>query len=154
MAEDQQQGRAIATTEPHPIVQVPSRSIRLSDTSSVDTTVLTVEQERELTMLHAKGLIGAQNRANELRTDVLGLRENLKNMAETTKEMADAGNSVTITHSTNNSGGRTEAIMGNTDTAQKGRLSRSQAGLKDMTLIYVGIAAVVIVVLALVLVRH
>ena len=52
----------------------------------------------------------------------------------------------TFTHET--STGRTEFIVGNTDTAAKGKLNRAQRGEKDQTLIYIIIAAAVIIMLA------
>ena len=105
-------------------------------------------------MQHAQGLIDIQKKAAELKVDVAALGGGLNTMAQTTKDVSEAGNSVTISHSMTTSFGRTEVMMGNTDTASKGKLSRSQAGLKDMTMYYVVIAAVVVVVLALILMRH
>lgn len=47
--------------------------------------------------------------------------------------------------------GRTEIIVGNTETASRGKLDRAQRGEKDLTLWYAVIAAAVVVALALLL---
>jgi hypothetical protein len=87
-------------------------------------------------------------KAHELGIEVNVLRSTLNTLATTTQDVSNNGNSVTITHVQNSKFGRTEVIMGNTETATKGKLSKSQAGEFNWTPIYIvgGIIAVLIVI--------
>jgi hypothetical protein len=89
--------------------------------------------------------------AERLKVEVGVLGLGLGTIADTVKKADEAGNSATITHSQSNAFGRTEVIIGNTDTAARGKLSRSQTGLKDYSLHIVVIAAVVLIALVAVL---
>ena len=68
-------------------------------------------------------------------------------MSDTTREISDRGDAVTITHTQTTKVGRTEIMMGNTEQAQSGKLSKSQTGEKDWTPYYIfgGILALVII---------
>jgi hypothetical protein len=116
-------------------------------------TGLTEEQSQALQMKYAEGILDINKKAHEMKVDVAALEHALGTMSEQTKKVSEAGDSVTITHSQSNPLGRTEVIMGNTDNAARGRLSRSQVGDKDNTLMYVIIGAVVIIIVALILAR-
>ena len=154
MADEQKGAQALTTAGSQAVAPAGGTAIKLGDVSTIDTAGLTPEQVQALKMQHAQGLIDIQKKAHELKVDVAALGGGLNTMAQSTKDVSEAGNSVTISHSMSTSFGRTEVMMGNTDTASKGKLSRSQAGLKDMTMYYVVIAAVVVVVLALILMHH
>lgn len=86
--------------------------------------------------------------AQKMRVDVDALRATLGSLATTTNETAQAGNAITITHTQDTSIGRTEIIMGNTDQAKTGKLSRSQSGERDLTPYYVAGGLVALVVIA------
>jgi hypothetical protein len=58
---------------------------------------------------------------------------------------------ITITRTQTDTLGKTEVIMGNTDTAKKGKLTRAQSGLTDYTLAYIIAGAIVIIILAIVM---
>ena len=62
-------------------------------------------------------------------------------MANQTEQVSKAGDSVTISHAHTSTLGRTEVLMGNTEKAAKGKLSRSQTGEDDNTMKYVIIIA-------------
>lgn len=133
---------------------VPAKSIQLgASITQLDVSNLPEAQVQELQMRQAQALIDIHKKAQELKVDVGALDAGLSSMVQHTKQVSEAGDSITITHSATTSLGRTEVIMGNTDTANKGKLTRSQAGLKDNTLIYVIIAAVAAVIVALILAR-
>jgi hypothetical protein len=95
--------------------------------------------------------LDVSKRAQELGIEVSVLRSTLGTLGETTKQVAQDGNSVTLTHVQNSQFGRTEVIMGNTDAATAGKLSRSQTGERDWTPYYViaGIVALIVIAIAL-----
>ena len=73
-------------------------------------------------------------------------RNTLHTLSSTAKEVVEAGNSATISHTQTTSIGRTEVIMGNTDHAKSGKLTKSQTGERDWTPLYI-IAGLITVVL-------
>jgi len=130
-------------------IALSDQGIALSDQEFLDTTGLTDSQIQELRMQHNKGLIDLKKKALELNIDIKALDATLSTMGEQTSEVSKAGDSVTMSHTQDSELGRTEVMMGNTDAAGKGKLTKTQTGEKDNTLIYVGIAAVVIVIFIL-----
>jgi len=81
-------------------------------------------------------------KAQELHVDVAALKSTLGTLAATTNEVAQEGNSVTITHTQTSSIGRTDVIMGNSEHVQSGKLTRSARGDVDWTPYYYIIGAV------------
>ena len=57
----------------------------------------------------------------------------------------------TMTKVTEDTSGRSEVIIGNTETAAKGKLTRSQEGKDDKPLIILGVVAGVVILLAIIL---
>jgi hypothetical protein len=117
----------------------------------MDLSWLPEDQRRALLTDYAKGILDTSKKANELGVEVSTLRNTLGNLADTTKQVAQDGNSVTVTHVQTSSFGRTEVLMGNTETAGKGKLTKSQTGERDWTPIYViaGLVALVLIALAI-----
>ena len=68
-------------------------------------------------------------------------------VAKATADQSSA--TVTYSHETDTS--RTEFIAGNTETAAKGKLTNSQTGKKDNSLIILGVIAGVVILLAILL---
>lgn len=126
-------------------------SVPLGPTASVDLSWLPEHERAALLKDYARGALDISKRANELHVDVAALRATLGTMSDTTRQVSDDGNSVTISHTQTTAVGRTEIMMGNTDKARTGKLSRSQTGETDWTPIYVivGIIALVLIVSAL-----
>jgi len=152
MAQENTTGQNLATSGTGTAVTSGS-NIQLGTIAAIDTTGLTDQQIQMLKVKQAEGMIDLQRRGLGVQTDVAALEAGLGVLAANTKAVADAGNSVTITNTQTNEFGRTEIIMGNTATAGKGKLSKSQTGQRDFTLLYVGIGAIVLVVLALIFAR-
>ena len=74
-------------------------------------------------------------------------------LAQFTKAVADSTEqnaAVTITNTKDDSLGRTEMILGNSEAAHAGKLSRSQQGLMDNAKFWALIAVIVAVVVVLV----
>jgi hypothetical protein len=106
------------------------------------------DQRRALLTDYAKGSLDLARRANEMGIEVSVLRNTLDTLATTTQKVSQAGDAVTITHSQNSTFGRTEIIMGNTDTAAKGKLSKTQTGEFNWLPVYIigGVIALMVIV--------
>ena len=132
---------------PAPPTGVPT-SIPLGQATHIDLAWMPEDQRRALLTDYARNSLNLAAKANELGIEVSVLRSTLNTLATTTQDVSKDGNSVTITHVQNSQFGRTEVIMGNTETATKGKLSKSQAGEFNWTPVYIigGIVAVLIVI--------
>ncbi len=130
--------------------KAPPTSVSLGPSSSLDLSWLPDEERAKLLSDHAKGLLDLHKRAQELHIDVGALNATLGTMTQTTREVADDENAITISHTQTTSVGRTEIMMGNTDKARSGKLSKSQTGEKDWTPAYIigGIIALVLIAAA------
>jgi hypothetical protein len=130
----------------------PPTSIAVATGQTIDLSFIPEEQRNALLAEYARGTLKIARKANELHVDVVTLRNTLETLAKTTQQVSQDGNSVTVTHTQTTGVGRTEIIMGNTETAGKGRLTRSQAsGETSWTPYYIfaAIAAVVLVAIAI-----
>ena len=104
----------------------------------LDISSLTEEEQSAIVLDYQRGLVDIRLRAASLGVDVTVLGETLRHLAEKTIEISKSeGASVTVTHTQDSSLGRTEIIMGNTEQAQRGRLTKSQGGDRDWTPFYV-----------------
>lgn len=117
--------------------------------SSLDLSLLAPEAQQEVIKAHALGHVQLQIKAKEMGLETLELDENLKNFGATVADATRNGTHAQITKTQNNSLGRTEVIIGNTDNAAKGKFTKSQTGEKDNTIIYIliGLAGLVIIIL-------
>jgi len=125
---------------------VPSR-IDLTPGTSMDISWLTESERKSLLADYTKGMLDISRKAHELHVDSAALRKTLDDLSATTKEVSESGNAVTVSHTQTTSVGRTEVIMGNTQQAQSGKLSKSQTGEKDWNPYYIfgGILALIII---------
>lgn len=126
-------------------------SIQLGSNTSLDLSWMPEDQRIELLTEYARGALDIRHKAQELHVDVDVLRSKLDILADTTRRVAADGTSVTITDTHTSAVGRTEVIMGNTDNARSGKLSKTQTGEKDWTPIYIiaGLIAIVLIVKAI-----
>lgn len=126
-------------------------AVPLGQGGSMDLSWMPEEQRRALMTDYAKGVLDVSRKANEIGVEVATLRNTLGTLADNTKQMSQDGLSVTATHVHNSQFGRTEVIVGNTETAGKGKLTKSQTGERDWTPFYVigGLIAVVLIAIAL-----
>ncbi len=143
MADEAKPGSAVAA----PTAQVPT-SVPLSPTATMDLSWLPENQRMVLLQEHAKGMLDISRKAQELHVDVATLKNTLDHLAGTTREVSEAGNSVTITHTQTTKIGRTEVSMGNTEAAQTGKFSASQTGERNWTPYYVIGALIAVVLIA------
>lgn len=144
-------GRAVQKSERNDPALQEDKSIDLNARSTLSLTGLSDDQIAELKKQHAQGLINVQRKAEELKVDVGALDAALNTFNDQTARATEAGSSATITHTQTTSAGRTEVVIGNTDKAKSGKISRSARGEADRTVVIVGIIAAAIVIAALIL---
>jgi hypothetical protein len=128
--------------------KVPSK-LNLGPVSSLDLSFLPEKERQALMMEYAKGIVDINKKAQELHIDAVVLKKTLDDMNDTAKDATESDVAVTISHSQTTKVGRTEVMMGNTDQAFKGKLSKSQTGEKDYTPYYVGGAILALLIFAL-----
>lgn len=126
---------------------IPS-SISLSPTTEMDISFLPEAERKELLKQHIGGMLDISRKVQELHVDSAALKKTLEDLSDATKDVSVDGNAITMTHTQTTNIGRTEIMMGNTEQAQSGKLSRSQTGEKDWTPYYIfgGIVALIIIV--------
>ena len=138
---------AIARTEPLKV------SLPLGTSAELDLSALPEEQRVALHVEYSRGMIDLNRKAQELGVDVQALDRTLRSMAEVTQEVSASDDAVTVTHTQETSIGRTEVIMGNTEQAVKGRLTKSQTGERDWLPWLIGFAIVGATVAGVVIAR-
>jgi len=96
---------------------------------------------------YSKGMLDIGRKAQELGIEVGALSSTLGVMAGTVEKATMNGSAATATYTNTSSLGRVEVIVGNTESAKTGKLSRSQSGDRDWTPYYVfgGLLALVLV---------
>jgi hypothetical protein len=126
--------------------------IHLGKTGEVlDLRGLNEEQKQEIKTKYADAMIEVAKKAAEVGVDTKVLDMKLQTMAEHTKDIAaESDASVTITATQDDSIGRTEIMMGTSDAAKKGKLTRSQTGQRDLTLVWVGLGVFIIIVITII----
>jgi len=124
--------------------------IPLGRTANLSLDGLSAAQRAEIRLEHAKAVVRLQGKADEMAIEAQALRVHLDTMGNAATDANRNEIAITMTRTQNDSLGRTEVIMGNTETAAKGKLNRSQAGQKDLTLVYIVVAAIVAIVIALI----
>lgn len=125
-------------------------TIRLTQNEVLELTGLDATQIAELKNQHAAGVIELKKKADELKIDVAALDAALSSFSDQTAKATQAGAHATITHTQDSSLGRTEVVIGNTEKAASGKISRSGTGEQDRTLWIVGIVVVAAIVIALI----
>ncbi len=125
--------------------------VNLTENKSVDLSHLDEESKKEIHKLIAKQKVELTKKGMEQSIDVDSLRARLNTFGNQVYDVIDKGGSITITNAKDDSIGRTEVIMGNTDEAAKGKLSRSAKGLPDNSkwLIIGGVVVAIIALFAL-----
>lgn len=140
-------GRDLISGNNLPPVQYGGRILRLQDSTEIDVSDLTEGQRQELEKLHAANMIDLRRKAAEKQIDLQSLDSKMTVFTNAVRGATESGTAATISNVKEDELGRTEIMIGNTDAAKVGRLSNRQAGTTDKTLIYVLIAAVVIVLI-------
>jgi hypothetical protein len=132
------------------IVPQPGRTpsvVTLGPIPTIDLSFLPEAERSALMTDYAKGVIDVAKKAHELHVDIGVLKSTLDQLAQTTKDVSESGNAVTVTHTQTTKIGRTEIKMGNTEEARSGKLTSSQIGERNWTPYYIfaGIAALILI---------
>ena len=117
--------------------------------ASLDLSLLSPEAQEEVRKAHALGTVQLTMKAKEMGLETMELDQNLRNFEATVADASRNGTHAQITKTQNNTLGRTEVIIGNTENAAKGKFTKSQTGEKDKTLLYVVIGFVGLVIIIL-----
>jgi hypothetical protein len=122
-------------------------TVPLGPAAAIDLSFLSEAQRNALLNDHARKMLDIGVKAQELHVDVNVLRATLDQLANTTRDVSEAGGAVTISHTQTTKIGRTEVKIGNTEEARNGKLSKSQTGERDWTPYYIfaAIAAVILI---------
>ena len=147
--------QAEGSNEEKAIVSAPSQvtPVLLGGSVDLDLSALPEEQRVALQVEYARGMIEINKRAQELGVDVMALDRALQSMVETTQAVSANNDAVTITNTQDNSIGRTEIIMGNTEHAMKGKLTKSQTGERDLNPYLIGFGILGATIIGVVIVR-
>ena len=132
---------------------LPTKTINLAHNQVLDLSDLTETQIQELKIQYNSGMIDIQKKAAELQVEVGALDAVLRSMNDQAAKATEAGTHATITHTQTSTAGRTEVVIGNTDKAASGKISRSAAGQKDIKLWIIGILAITGIIIAMVIGR-
>ena len=123
--------------------------------SEIDLVDLPQEAKDELKAEMARKMIDNADRQVQMGQDVQALSASLQTMSTASVQMSEQGLTMTISNTKDDNLGRTEILIGNSDTAQRGKLTRTQSGgglpasLPAALLIGGLIAAVTIIMLAI-----
>lgn len=121
----------------------------MSNNDLLDISDLSEENQQMIQLKAQEAKLELKKKAGEALLDIQGTKANLNIFNQTVQDETEAGTHVTLTHTQTTSTGRTQVVMGNTDKAASGKISRSGAGLKDNQMTFVVIGAVVLVIIAL-----
>lgn len=143
--------------DPNEIVRsnasLPARptTLRLGATEEIDLTPLSPASAEEIRKLHASKAVERDHNRETLRQDLSATDKKLEIFTKNVSDTVSDNAAVTITNVHEDSLGRTEIMIGNTDAARRGKLTRSQSGFGDNAtfwFIIVGILGAVIVLVA------
>jgi hypothetical protein len=138
---------------PAPATGLPT-SIPLGQTTHLDLSWMPEDQRRALLTDYARNSLNLAAKATELGIEVNVLRGTLDTLATTTQDVSKNGDSVTITHVQNSKFGRTEVIMGNTEAANRGKLSKTQTGEFNWTPFYIIGGVIALIIIVSIIMRH
>lgn len=105
-----------------------NNNINLTDMGNLDLSTLDESQRSHITSKFAESKVDLAKKAQQMNIDLSATRTNLGDLTSTVRDATTDGTSVTITHSQTTSLGRTEIVMGNTERAAKGKMSRTGTG--------------------------
>lgn len=129
-----------------------TESIQLGESKELDISGLDKGQIQDLKIKQGEMALDRDDRRENIKTDLSATGAKLNVFGQAIRDSAEEEGSVTITNAHDDALGRTEIIMGNTEAARKGKLTRTQTGSDDFGvkfwLIFACIAAVVIIIVA------
>lgn len=133
--------------EPNQNTSESSTKLTIEGTKVIDLAGLPTEIQIELRKQHASSFIELQKKAQELGIDSIALSKRMSDSINNVAKATSDGTAATFTGVYKDSMGNTEFIIGNTETAQRGKITSAQRGNPDHTLKYVLIGAITLIVL-------
>ena len=112
----------------------------------IDISSLSKEAQDEIRKYAVRKKIDLQASVHELQKDLQGTSIAVGNMADVTRRMTDSGDAVTVRQTIENTSGKTEILMGNTDEAKRGNVDK-----ENNSWMYIVGGLVVLVIVASVL---
>lgn len=116
--------------------------------SSISLDGMTDQQIAEVKKRQADAAINIQEKAAKAVIDTRSIDERIQNIADGVNKATEGSAAATLTGTYSDELGRTEVIMGNTERAQKGKLTQSQQGTSNNGILYVVIVALAIIIVA------
>ncbi len=133
------------------IAKVETGKIDLTKMTEIDLTNLDDDQQKHIMQKYTDAQVDLAMKAQQAKIDINATKATLDDMTGSVKDANNDGSSITITHSQTTSVGRTEVVMGNTERAAQGKISRSGSGLEDNTMKILVVVGVVAIIVALIL---
>ncbi|MGA2496918.1 MAG: hypothetical protein ABSH20_04210 [Tepidisphaeraceae bacterium] len=128
----------------------PERHIQLGQQDSLDVTSLPQREQDVLEVEAHRRAIERDDRAQLIQQDLTATAAQLNLYSKAVSDAAAQNTAATITNTKDDHLGRQEVMIGNTDTARTGKLSRSQQGFGDNTKVWILLAIIAGVVVVLV----
>jgi hypothetical protein len=128
------------------LISKDEKTLDLSKMHEINLENLSSEQREIITAKFSDAQLELVTKSQQAKIDLGATKQGLDDFADTVKKSTADGTSTTITHTQTTSVGRTEVIMGNTEKAAKGSISRSGAGLPDNSLKIIAIVAIAVVI--------
>lgn len=116
--------------------------LSLGNASGLDVSNLDDRQISALQEEHARNLVELERKANEAKVALGRTKGKLDTFSGAVRQAAQDGTSATITNVQEDELGRTEIIVGNTDTAKSGKVSLLQRGSNLPTLALLAVAVI------------
>lgn len=117
----------------------------------IDLSVLPEKERTEILAKYAKDFVDLQIDGLRKDKETKNLKAVIDVMTDGVSKATEDQSHATMTKVTEDTSGRSEVIIGNTETAAKGKLTRSQEGRDDKPLIILGIVAGVVILLAIIM---
>jgi cobalamin biosynthesis Mg chelatase CobN len=121
------------------------------ENSSISLEGMTDQQIAEVKKRQADAAINIQEKAAKAVIDTRSIDERIQNIADGVNKATEGNAAATLTGTYTDDLGRTEVIMGNTERAQKGKLTQSQQGTSNNGILYVVIVALAVIVIVFML---
>ena len=122
----------------------------LGDSQTLDLSQLTDEQKNAVQVRINEAKIDLATKEATAKLDIQATKETIDGHVQTSNTATQQGTSYTATISQDTSIGRTEVVVGNTERAAKGKMSRSGAGQSDISLKAILIVGAVILFTAMI----
>lgn len=133
------------------IVKTGDSKLDLSKMHELDFSNLDEDQQKHVMQKFTDAQVELAKTAHQAKIDIHATKSTLNDIADAVKDASSDGTSATITHSQTTSLGRTEIVMGNTERAAKGKISRSGTGQDDNTMKIVIVVGIVAILIALII---